>query len=111
MKRTGTSTVWLMHECPAGPPLARPAASNPFWARAIEQFSPLLTVSGHDHTTPIETGTWHAQWHRTTCVNVGQSEMDFHHCLIDFEFAENCPTRATIRAFPQEQTVEIMASD
>ena len=112
MKRTGPAgrTVWLMHECPVGLPLAHPAVFNPTWTTAIERFSPLLSVSGHDHETPIENSTWHTRWQETTCVNLGQAEMDFHHCIIDFEFGGShpaLPTRITLRAFPQDRTVEI----
>jgi hypothetical protein len=41
---------------------------------------------------------------------VGQAEMDFHHCIIDFEFRDShpaLPTKITLHAFPQDQTVEI----
>ena len=97
MKRTGPAgrTLWLMHECPVGLPLARPAVFNPAWTTAIERFSPLLTVSGHDHETPLATSTWQARWQETTCVNVGQAEMNFHHCIIDFEFRDSHPALPT----------------
>ncbi len=112
MKRTGPAgrTLWLMHECPVGLPLARPSVFNPIWTTAIERFSPLLTVSGHDHDTPLETSTWHARWQGTNCVNAGQTELDFHHCIIDFEFRDArpaLPTKIILRALPQDQTVEI----
>ena len=105
--------VWLMHECPMGLPLARPTVFNPAWTTAVERFSPLLTVSGHDHETPLENGTWHARWQKTTCINVGQAELDFHHCIIDFEFDDShpaLPAKITVRSFPQEQSIEISRS-
>jgi len=112
MRLTGPAgrALWLMHQAPMALPLSRPDAFNPRWQRAIERFSPLLTISGHDHESPLESGAWLARWQETTCVNVGQAELDFHHCLVDFEFPNSkpcLPTKVTLHAFPQDQTVEI----
>jgi hypothetical protein len=41
---------------------------------------------------------------------VGQAERAFYHCIIDFEFRGShpaLPTKITLRALPQDQTVEI----
>ena len=75
-----------MHECPMGPPLADTQAFNPVWGRAIECYSPWLTVSGHTHEAPLFSRRWHARLARTQCVNVGQSEAELHYAVLDFEF-------------------------
>jgi hypothetical protein len=70
-------TLWLMHETPAGTPLSNPnslVAGNREWNEAIKRFSPLLTISGHDHLTPLRTGTWYHRLGRTVCVNAGQTD-------------------------------------
>ena len=103
-------TLWLMHESPIALPLAKPPAYQPRWQEAVERFYPLLTVSGHDHHTPILTGQWHARLGGTICVNVGQAEGDFHYVLIDFEFPENTPSlpsKLTVRAFPWNEAIVI----
>ena len=55
-------TLWLMHEPPAGTPLSKAGSvveGNQEWVTAIEQYSPWLTISGHDHVTPRKTKRWH----------------------------------------------------
>ncbi len=58
MRKAGSAgrTIWLLHEPPTGTPLSNAnslVAGNPDWINAIERFSPWLTISGHDHITPI----------------------------------------------------------
>jgi Calcineurin-like phosphoesterase len=102
--------IWLMHEPPVGHPLAKNELAQPAWDRAVEQFSPSLVVSGHDHDTPLSSNQWRTEHKKSTCINVGQAEMDFHHCIIDFDFSEETPClprKITVHAFPQEESIEI----
>ena len=113
MRRLGPAgrVIWLMHEPPVGEPLAKNELFQPAWRTAVEHYSPSLVVSGHDHDTPLSHGRWWVKHRNSTCVNVGQAEMDFHHCIIDFEFqAGDClPTRITVRAFPQGESFVVTA--
>jgi hypothetical protein len=107
-------TIWLMHEPPAGTPLSQPnspVAGNQEWRTAIKRFMPLLTISGHDHRTPIASGRW---WHRidgTTCVNVGQTDDGpLHFCLVQAEFASSKPSlpkKMEITAMPWNETLQV----
>lgn len=63
--------LWLMHEPPVVA-LAEGWATCPEWGRAIEEFQPLVTISGHDHNTPIHSGVWQTAVGRTVCVSAGQ---------------------------------------
>ena len=63
--------LWLMHEPPTDA-LAEYWACCPEWGRAVREFQPLVTISGHDHDTPRRSGDWCATIGRTQCVNVGQ---------------------------------------
>ena len=77
-----------MHEPPC-PDLAIPIAWNPEWRRAVMQYQPLVTVSGHDHSTPLRTGIWRSQLGRTVCINAGQRDPTrggLIYCMIDFGF-------------------------
>jgi len=116
LERHGPSirTLWLMHEPPAGTPLSQfdsPVAGNPKWRSAIERIRPILTISGHDHQTPIRNGKWHHRIGSTTCVNVGQTEHGpLHYCIVEAEFsgdAPSLPTRMTVTAHPQNETAEV----
>ena len=103
-------SIWLMHEPPAGLPIAQPGTFNPIWTDAVENYQPLLTVSGHDHSTPHSRGSWHTKLGKTTCVNSGRGAMELFYCVIDFEFPsqEPClPCRTTITAMPWKQTIHI----
>jgi Icc-related predicted phosphoesterase len=112
MRRLGppARALWLMHEPPIGPPIAGPLMFDQTWGKFIERFSPRLTVSGHDHFSPIRNGVWNCRLGKTLCVNVGQAEFDLHYALADFEFPEprpSLPTRITVRAFPWGQAVVV----
>ncbi|EEF58213.1 metallophosphoesterase family protein [Pedosphaera parvula] len=103
-------TIWLMHEPPLSHPLATSIAQNRDWYLALQRFSPLLTLSGHDHNTPIQNNIWHVHTGQTTCVNVGQGTSDLHYCLIDFQFQSDqpsLPAAITLHAFPQNQSHQI----
>jgi hypothetical protein len=76
--------------------------------QAIERFSPLLTISGHDHQTPIRTGCRHYRIGQTTCVNVGQTDSGpLRYCGIEAEFKSASSTLRSLfkkRAqYPQGQ--------
>ncbi len=95
-------TLWLMHEPPT-----LDLADNFFvttdWRDAIENYLPLVTVSGHDHTTPLKTGRWHAQVGSTLCINAGQRVYPkpgkLIHCVLDFEFGSERPSLTTSFAY------------
>ena len=98
-------TLWLMHEPPAGWSLTRLTgvlAGNPEWVTAIEQYSPGLTISGHDHATPRKSKRWHHRIEPTVCVNAGQSDTGpLHYGVIQAEFAnstQSLPARMQVRA-------------
>ncbi len=112
LRRLGSAarTLWLMHEPPQVREIARPYACNPRWTKAVERFRPLLTVSGHDHHTPMQYNTWHGELGATVCVNVGRGVMSLHYCVLDFEFPESkpcLPTKITVEAFPWKSQVVI----
>lgn len=112
MRRTGPAgrTLWLLHESPVAFPLSMPRAANGLWWEAVVRFQPKLSISGHDHCSPIATGTWHARVGHTTCVNVGQAESELHYVIIDFEFANtnpSLPTSIHVRAFPWKTEIMI----
>ena len=96
LSRTGAAgrTLWLMHEPPT-PELANYNAYEPTWKDAIEEFMPLLTVSGHDHSTPFRTGIWNVNIGRTVCINAGQRVYPqpgrLVYCLLEFKFASDHP--------------------
>lgn len=102
-------TLWLMHEPPVESPIAHHICCNPLWTPLLECYQPLLTVSGHDHETPIRNSTWNTKLGRTTCVNVGQSINKLRYVLIEFEFKAKPPSlphTLRISAFPDGQSIE-----
>lgn len=106
--------LWLMHEPPMGLPLADPHLFNPLWTSAIERFSPMIVAFGHDHSTPLLNGCWHAQWANSTCLNVGQAVEKLHFLLMDFEFAQaspSVPLQISVQAFPWGQSFLIQPGD
>jgi Icc-related predicted phosphoesterase len=116
MRRHGDAarTLWLMHEPPQGTPLSEPSgpiAGNREWNDAIEAHRPLLTISGHDHVSPMANRTWFHRLGKTVCVNAGQSVVGpLHFCVVEAEFAfslRSLPRRLTITAFPWAQALEI----
>lgn len=115
LRQTGPGgiTLWLMHEPPLTMPLATPQSFNPEWTDAVEQFQPLLVVSGHDHETPMRFNAWHSKVGDTICVNPGQGASELHYCVLDFEFASPMallPHRITVKAFPWRDKIVIQPS-
>ena len=109
-------TLWLMHEPPAGTPLSAAGSvveGNPDWVTAIERFAPWLTISGHDHITPIRSGRWHHRIGRTTCVNVGQTDSGpLHYCVVEAEFDSSTPClpiHMKVTAYPCGETITLPA--
>jgi Icc-related predicted phosphoesterase len=105
-------TLWLMHEPPAGTPLsarAGPMAGNPEWVSAIERFCPWMTISGHDHRSPLINKRWNHKLGQTICVNVGQPDpARLHYCLVEAEFGRSVPSlpgKLKVTAFPLKATV------
>jgi Icc-related predicted phosphoesterase len=102
-------TIWLMHQPPAGLPIAAPIGFNPWFTNFVDRYQPLLTISGHDHNTPHTNGTWHTKVGNTTCVNVGQ-ELKTGYCIVDFEFQSSnisLPKSMTVTAFQWKQSFTI----
>lgn len=84
------------------------------WREAIQKYQPWLTVSGHDHETPIFDGDWRDRIGRTTCLNLGQPTRltkrtkVLHYCVLEFEFAgsePSLPQRVTVTAYPWNKTL------
>jgi Icc-related predicted phosphoesterase len=104
LRATGTAgkTLWLMHE-PPHPMLASLRFWEPHWRDAVQQYNPLVVVSGHDHTTPLATGTWHAEIGKAVCINAGQRVYPrpgrLTYCLLDFEFSNTAPGLPTVFTF------------
>jgi Icc-related predicted phosphoesterase len=108
-------TLWVMHEPPRGTRLSEPnsvVAGCSEWTRAIQRFSPLATISGHDHETPRITKKWHDRIGDTLCVNVGQSpNAPLHYTIVDAEFPSaepSLPSRLTVTAYPWNESVQVL---
>ena len=70
-------TVYVIHGPPAGMGLdvvrgGQPVGS-PATTRFIETVEPLLTLHGHIHESPEESGAWMNRRGRTVCIQPGQS--------------------------------------
>jgi len=108
-------TLWLMHEPPAGTPLTErqgPVSGNPAWNEALARFSPLLTISGHDHDSPIQAQRWHARIGQSACVNLGQTvDGPLHYGILEAEFVQAAPclpSRMRFTAFPWNQSLDVV---
>jgi Icc-related predicted phosphoesterase len=108
--------LWLMHEPPSGTILSSPnsvVAGSDEWTNAIVRFSPLVTISGHDHETPRRTGRWFDRLGSSVCINVGQAETGpLHFALVDAEFPSDAPTlpsKLNITAFPAKQSIQVLS--
>ncbi len=108
--RPAGRTLWLMHEPPIGQPICRPRICNGAWRKAVDRHQPLLTVSGHDHDTPLLNNTWWGKYDAPVCVNVGQGLGELSHTVIEFDFRRidpGLPAQITVRAFPWKQSLGI----
>lgn len=88
-----------------------PLQGNPEWRDAIERYSPLVIVAGHDHQTPGRMGCWHDRIADTLCLNAGQGNEILHYFVLDASFgnkAPSLPTRLAIAHWPRGET-EIIA--
>jgi hypothetical protein len=74
--RADALKVWLLHEPPRGSAIAadHPILAQQAWTAAIRRYQPHLTISGHDHQTPLRSGTWHCRIEQTVCCNPGQTD-------------------------------------
>ncbi len=102
-------TLWLMHEPPNLTRLSMrsgPLQGNPEWREAIERYSPLLVVSGHDHQTPFRMGFWHDRIGNTLCLNAGQGNETLHYFVLDATLqgqSPSLPTSVVITLFPTKE--------
>ncbi len=115
-------TLWLLHEPPAKTRLCELEglmAGVEEWRTAIEKYQPWITLSGHDHETPVFDGFWRDQIGQTTCINAGQpmrltqKTKVLHYCVLDFDFVGTEPTlpkRMTVTAYPWNETVTLPCS-
>ena len=107
--------VWLMHEPPSGTPLSErtgPVSGNLEWLEAIERFSPLLVLCGHDHNSPRRNRRWYCRIQDTVCVNVGQDGSDgLCHAVVELEFPRPTPCLPTwmvVRAHPWGESLCVL---
>jgi Icc-related predicted phosphoesterase len=107
-------TMWLMHEPPIGTPLSASGTAvegNELWNEAIAFAKPLLTISGHDHVTPINKRRWHHKLGSTTCVNVGQTDSGpLRYSFVNAEFASDQPSlpkRMAVTAYPMGAKISL----
>lgn len=113
-KGPGMRTLWLIHKTPTGTPLSQcgsPVAGNPAWNDAIEQFSPWLTIPGHDHQTSMANKCWQHRIGQAVCVNAGQSTSGpLHYCSVEAEFMGtevSLPNKLSITAYPWGQSITL----
>jgi Icc-related predicted phosphoesterase len=95
MDRTGAPgrTLWIMHEPPSRK-LAETFFTSGEWSQAVKDYQPLVTVSGHDHNTPLKSGCWHTRIGRTISINLGQRVHPpgkLLYCILDFSFPGDQP--------------------
>ena len=109
-------TLWLMHEPPKGTWLTSETGimSVGAWRRAVERYSPWLTVSGHDHSTPHRRSLWRDTIGPTVCLNLGQ-KMDgpLHYALIEASFnamKPSLPALMTVTAYPRQESLVLPAA-
>lgn len=105
MKKLGPAgrTLWLLHEPPTNSVIGSETSWNAQWKEAIENYQPLLTVSGHEHRAPIESARWHLKVGNTVCVNVGQSGGMLRYGVVELSFMNEVsvlPDNVEVRAFP-----------
>ena len=115
-------TLWLLHEPPPKTKLCDeegPMAGPDEWREVIEKYQPWLTISGHDHETPVFDGYWWDRIGRTTCLNLGQPTrlteptQTLHYGVMDFEFASDKPSlpqSVTVTAYPWIETFTLPAN-
>jgi Icc-related predicted phosphoesterase len=95
--------LWLVHEPPLQHAIAGPMTWNPQWKKAVERFSPLVVVSGHDHEAPIKNAKWNTKIGDSLCVNVGQKNTELQYCVLDFDFCDESarfPSKIKVSAHP-----------
>jgi len=102
LRKTGAAgrALWLLHEPPSSE-LAAAEACDPDWFNLVELYQPVLTVSGHDHSTPLQTGRWKTKIGDSVCVNAGQrvepgkaAAGRLIYCVAEFSFLNGYPRLA-----------------
>ncbi len=86
--RDAARTVYVIHDPPAGLGLDVCGHGAKVGSSSVREFilerGPMLTLHGHIHESPRETGTWKARLGDTTCVQPGQLSM-LTYVVIDIE--------------------------
>jgi len=92
--------LWLAHEPPCRDLAAHEACDSEL-REAIELYQPLVTISGHDHSTPLKTGRWQTKIGDTIAVNAGQrvepgqaAAGPLIYCTMSFDFPNGRPRLA-----------------
>src|ERR1017187_8529022 len=102
-------TVVFSTSIPANCQISHAWATITTWS--LWSGSPLLTISGHDHETPVRRGCWWDKVGRSVCLNVGQKlDGPPHYCVLEFTFPKSTPSlpsRIRVSAYPWDQCLEI----
>jgi len=111
---SASRTLWLMHEPPRGTALSEeegPLSGNTEWAVAIERYSPLMVVFGHDHNTPRRSNRWRDKIGATFCMNVGQKlDGPLHYSVIEAAFSSekpSLPAKMKVTSYPYKQSSDV----
>lgn len=106
-------TLWMMHEPPLGTLLSMthgPLAGNVEWRDAIENYSPLAVVFGHDHQTPWRSGYWHDRIGDSICFNAGQTSSSLYYLIVEAMFSSgelSLPKALTVTHCPTEKQIRL----
>ncbi|XHR27219.1 MAG: metallophosphoesterase [Chthoniobacteraceae bacterium] len=76
--------VWLMHEPPTDE-IADWQCVASRWRYPIRRFAPVLTLSGHDHSTSLRTCRWRAHVGDSVVVCAGQGNARLRYIVADID--------------------------
>ncbi len=85
-------TIYMFHAPPFQTHLDQLYEGRPIGSRAIRQFierhQPLLTLHGHIHESPSQSGNYLDRIGQTICINPGQSGEKLHAVIFDLDRVE-----------------------